>query len=295
MISAGNHTQSTEAKEDDERTQGPDHHDSNGTQGYKQPSTSPMLIEAAQNAQHAEWIRYLINTKPWDHVCAYADEHCIPHSLVQLIGEKRFIKITLEGYLCMYMESQTKTTVFQQENKLVDRVARLMDRLDVNGASGIGSADTTGLEARVAVLERDISSRINEAVNQLEVNRTDQESLAGRVQGLADAQEGLTSLVAHCRQLFTGITDPSDWMPFMENGIMVTVDTSHCNFPPGSQPHYFTALDGSWEHWTTTGATSIYNATHNSFRVYIQGTDSVKATCQFAVQHGWKLKWVAFL
>lgn len=52
-------------------------------------------------------------------------------------------------------------------------------------------------------------------------------------------------------------------------GIIIDINMSGCGFT--SPPYVFTSIKGTSSHWMTTGATSIYNLTSTSFRVYVHG------------------------
>lgn len=88
--------------------------------------------------------------------------------------------------------------------------------------------------------------------------------------------------------LCTG-TAPSDSWQTYNGDIMIDVDTTACKFT--ASPRYFTSLSGDSNHWSTTGATSIYKETANGFRVYIQKEGGVSTS--YASGKNWRLNWVA--
>jgi hypothetical protein len=82
------------------------------------------------------------------------------------------------------------------------------------------------------------------------------------------------------------------WIDYYFNGnqigIYVDVDTSSAGFT--STPIYITSLGGQAHHWRTVGASSIYEATPTSFRIYLQGLDAI--TPQFANKNNWHIQWI---
>ena len=84
----------------------------------------------------------------------------------------------------------------------------------------------------------------------------------------------------------------TNWLDYYFNGkqigIYVDVDTSSAGFT--STPIYITSLGGQAHHWRTVGASSIYEATPTSFRIYLQGLDAI--TPQFANENNWHIQWI---
>jgi hypothetical protein len=74
---------------------------------------------------------------------------------------------------------------------------------------------------------------------------------------------------AEAFRIAIGRTTPgsTSWIQYSADGICVDVDTSSAGF--SSTPYYFTSLGGITNHWTTQGATSIYNPSGTGFRVYV--------------------------
>ena len=97
-----------------------------------------------------------------------------------------------------------------------------------------------------------------------------------------------------------GRTEPgyTDWKPYGEdNGcIQVDVDTSAYNFK--NTPVYTTSLGGKSDHWKTTGASSVYNATKDGFTIYIRRIDCrdncVPITPDYAndPKRIWHINWI---
>lgn len=106
-------------------------------------------------------------------------------------------------------------------------------------------------------------------------------------------------------KIATGSTSScdTDWNEYEDYGngygIFVNIDTSAAGFT--ETPLYFTSLSGEAFHWTTTGATSIYNADPTGFRVYVFQTmdnshipgGDVLVTPEFAKSYKWHINWMA--
>lgn len=108
-------------------------------------------------------------------------------------------------------------------------------------------------------------------------------------------------------KIYAGSTTPgaTNWQPYsndaappnLEAGIYVDVDTREAGFT--STPKYVVSLGGINYHWRVTGASSVYNATSNSFRVYIRfsETDIVSLypslTPGFANDRQFHINWIA--
>jgi hypothetical protein len=82
----------------------------------------------------------------------------------------------------------------------------------------------------------------------------------------------------------------TQWQQYSADGIFLDVSTAGCGF--SSTPVYFTSMGGWSNHWTSTGATSLYSATPTGFRVYIF---SPGMTPSLANQNGWNINWQASL
>ena len=78
------------------------------------------------------------------------------------------------------------------------------------------------------------------------------------------------------------------------DGVYVDVDTSAAGF--ANTPIYVTSLVGDSNHWGTTGASSIYQATAKGFRVYIRWDKDYKTTAitpEEANGYKWHINWIA--
>lgn len=76
------------------------------------------------------------------------------------------------------------------------------------------------------------------------------------------------------------------WKQYGSSGVYLDVDTSPCSF--GETPLYFASVGGNKNHWTTTGATSIYAPTATGFRVYLYYTGITPA---LANSWDWHIDW----
>ncbi len=90
-----------------------------------------------------------------------------------------------------------------------------------------------------------------------------------------------------------GRTTPgaTNWQPYGSNGIYVDVDTSSAGFT--TTPVYVTSIGGISSHWQTTGATSIYQASPTTFRVYVRFSDGSAITPAVANSYQWHINWIA--
>jgi hypothetical protein len=91
-----------------------------------------------------------------------------------------------------------------------------------------------------------------------------------------------------------GRTKPKDWKG-LSNGRGIRVDVE---IPPGvflaskPVPVFITSLGGDNNHWATTGASSVYKATHEGFSIYIRWIDGGPLTPEFAEAQGWHINWL---
>jgi hypothetical protein len=81
----------------------------------------------------------------------------------------------------------------------------------------------------------------------------------------------------------------TNWVQEGTDGIYVDIDTSTAGF--SSVPLYFTSIGGSGHHWQAQGATSIYNQTARSFRVYVFQPGIIAAKA--AKERYWHINWIA--
>ncbi len=103
------------------------------------------------------------------------------------------------------------------------------------------------------------------------------------------ATSGESTDVIGNKVIVQGHTSPQQWVIYDGGrGIYVDVDTSMHNFR--TTPHYLTTLEGTTSHWATQGVTSIYNASPNSFRVYV---GFINRRMEQKYKDNWYLKWTA--
>jgi hypothetical protein len=95
---------------------------------------------------------------------------------------------------------------------------------------------------------------------------------------------------------YAGRTEPgnTDWKQVSNGrGVYVDVDTSDASFDVTKDiPVYITSLGGKNQHWATTGATSIYKATHKRFRVFVRWIDGSAITPEYANEVEWHINWL---
>jgi hypothetical protein len=84
------------------------------------------------------------------------------------------------------------------------------------------------------------------------------------------------------------------WQQYPDGeGVFVDVDTSSAGFK--TTPIYITSLGGRLAHWSTTGATSIYEPTPTGFRVYVRWSTGGLLTPAEANYNQWHINWIAVL
>ena len=98
------------------------------------------------------------------------------------------------------------------------------------------------------------------------------------------------------KRIASGRTTPGStaWQPYSYGGsagIFVDVDTSDAQLT--GAPVYTTSIGGTWNHWSTTGATSIYIPTAKGFRVYVRYADGGALTPATANGLEWHINWIA--
>jgi hypothetical protein len=148
-------------------------------------------------------------------------------------------------------------TLFTQLNTTAEQVAKLTEavRVSEDGNVGIG---TTNPEAK------------------LHVN--------GNILGAARDVSGTA------QRICSGKTEmgKTAWVQHRTDGVYVDIDTSGCQF--SSTPIYISSVGGKGWHWETTGGSSIYSSTKNSFRIYLKLGAITPAK---ANEYGWHINWMA--
>lgn len=96
-----------------------------------------------------------------------------------------------------------------------------------------------------------------------------------------------------CGQTTPGATN---WVNYSGDThvVMVSINTAAAGFT--TTPYYFTSLGGNGRHYKTTGATSIYNATSNSFLVHVVTTENLNlhtADINGDPTYRWFINWCA--
>ena len=93
----------------------------------------------------------------------------------------------------------------------------------------------------------------------------------------------------------TGFSSYTLWQLYVNEGIMIDIDTSSCNF--NSTPNYFTSITGIGNHYLLGGYTAIYLSTNNSFRVYARSLVGWNSTLLLSLSqtNQWNVDWFAVL
>jgi len=95
-----------------------------------------------------------------------------------------------------------------------------------------------------------------------------------------------------CMKVCAGSTGrtTTDWTNYSSDGIYYDVDISDCGFK--TVPTVTTAVEGSSNHWTTLGTSSIYNTSPSSFRIYLKST-LTNLQGGAAESRKWNVEWIA--
>ena len=80
------------------------------------------------------------------------------------------------------------------------------------------------------------------------------------------------------------------WQVYNPNGIMVDVDTRAAGFT--QTPVYVVSLGGNSQHWSTTGGTSVYNASNAGFRIYVRWWNDTPLVPATANANQWHIEWI---
>lgn len=80
----------------------------------------------------------------------------------------------------------------------------------------------------------------------------------------------------------------TNWLSYKDEALQIKVDTTAGLY--SEKPSYVTSISGRSHHWMVTGAGSIYDATPQSFAIYIDRAKSVK----FAAEHDWRVNYIAY-
>jgi hypothetical protein len=80
----------------------------------------------------------------------------------------------------------------------------------------------------------------------------------------------------------------TEWLSYKDEALQIKVDTTSGLY--SETPSYITSISGRSHHWMVTGAGSIYDATPQSFAVFIDRAKSVK----FAADHDWRVNYIAY-
>jgi hypothetical protein len=115
------------------------------------------------------------------------------------------------------------------------------------------------------------------------INNRDQ--LVMNTTGLFGAAKGPSGVQL---RIAVGRTQTDQWVQYSNDGIYVDVNTSDAGFT--QTPYYFTSLIGNTNHWEVRGSSSIYLASPNQFRVYLN-YDGI--TASIATAWGWYINWIA--
>jgi len=91
-----------------------------------------------------------------------------------------------------------------------------------------------------------------------------------------------------CARVCAGTTGRSttNWINYSSDGLRYDVDIKHCGFT--KTPTITTSLEGTSNHWTASGTSSIYNASPSGFTMYLRHTARSGAKSR-----KWNVEWIA--
>ena len=94
--------------------------------------------------------------------------------------------------------------------------------------------------------------------------------------------------------VFSGRTKPNAWKGLSNGrGISVEVEIPATVFNATKPvPVFITSIGGDNNHWATTGASSVYKATHTGFRIYLRWIDGGPLDPEFAEAQNWHINWI---
>ena len=81
------------------------------------------------------------------------------------------------------------------------------------------------------------------------------------------------------------------WYGFGNAGLSVEIDTSACKF--SHAPTYLPGVIGDSRHWQLTGTDCVYDASHDSFRLFLFHPSMRKEKLLAHAKEAWHVSWVA--
>jgi len=95
-----------------------------------------------------------------------------------------------------------------------------------------------------------------------------------------------------CMKVCAGSTGrtTTDWYDYSTNGLYYDVDISDCGFV--TIPTVTTSVEGTSSHWDSLGASSIYNTSPTTFRIYLKNTYT-DPQGGVAENLKWNIEWIA--
>jgi len=96
-----------------------------------------------------------------------------------------------------------------------------------------------------------------------------------------------------CMKVCAGSTGrtTTDWVNYYGEGIYYDVDISDCGFQ--TIPTVTTSVEGSSNHWSSLGTSSIYNTSPSTFRIYLFDARDDPIKLGEAEQLKWNVEWIA--
>jgi len=182
------------------------------------------------------------------------------------------VKLTLE---------ETENSVRSLEQKILDQEAKW-------------TGSVRSLEQGMVDLNAETLSVIDDEVANLATLISETNA---KIDGMDMGKEGEVMIVSGeqpagdetCMKVCAGSTGrtTTDWTYYSSTGIYEDVDIGDCGFT--TIPTVTTSIEGSGNHWTATGTSSIYDVTTSSFRIYLSHASQTGN----AEQKKWNVEWIA--
>jgi len=208
-------------------------------------------------------------------------------SLAELKGDVQKMQKDLE-------HTETKMADFEDYamsalEKKVEKVSASLSIVKEN--AGETRKDVAFTKTKIVDLEEKRIAGLEKVIDQLTTSVAETNSKVDEIDGEVTLISGEdTAGASKCVKVCAGTTGrkTSNWINHGGHGIETTVNMGSCGFI--KTPTVTSSLEGTSNHWTARGTSSIYSATASSFKVYIYNsnlqTDNAKS---------WKynVEWIA--
>jgi len=96
-----------------------------------------------------------------------------------------------------------------------------------------------------------------------------------------------------CVKVCAGTTGrtTTNWLDYSSTGIYTDVDMKKCGFK--TVPTVTTSIEGTSNHWTSRGTSSVYNTASTKFRLYLENSGLRRGGKRYARSRKWNVEWIA--